>query len=206
MNVLYIVAGLVAVALGRLPVRGPAQAGVVRMTTNDFLQVGLYLVVLLLLVKPVGSYMALVFADDAEPRYALRWRGGARASIACAASAADDDMGWKRYALAMLLFNVLGVVAVYRAAACAAVVAAESAALRCGVARFGDEHRDQLRHQHQLAGLRRRVDDELPDPDAGPGGAELPFRGDRHRGAGGGGARLRAVRSAASGWAISGST
>ena len=33
------------------------------MTTNDYLQLGLYLVVLVLLVKPLGTYMALVFAD-----------------------------------------------------------------------------------------------------------------------------------------------
>lgn len=46
------------------------------MTTNDFLQIALYLVVLLLLIKPVGSYMALVFA---EPRHALRRRRRARA-------------------------------------------------------------------------------------------------------------------------------
>ncbi|MEO7324128.1 MAG: potassium-transporting ATPase subunit KdpA, partial [Dokdonella sp.] len=33
------------------------------MTTNDYLQLGLYLVVLVLLVKPLGAYMAAVFAD-----------------------------------------------------------------------------------------------------------------------------------------------
>ena len=33
------------------------------MNTNDYLQLELYLAVLLLLVKPLGAYMALVFAD-----------------------------------------------------------------------------------------------------------------------------------------------
>ena len=47
------------------------------------------------------------------------------------------------------------------------------------------EHGRQLRHQHQLAGLRRRDDDELPDPDARPDGAELRLGGDRHGRAGG---------------------
>jgi hypothetical protein len=48
-------------------------------------------------------------------------------------------------------------------------------------ARFGFQHGGQFRHQHQLAGLWRRIDDGLPGPDAGPDGAELPFRGHRHR-------------------------
>ena len=45
--------------------------------------------------------------------------------------------------------------------------------------------RRQLRHQHQLAELRRREHPELPDPDARAHGAELPLRGDRHGRAGG---------------------
>ena len=50
-----------------------------------------------------------------------------------------------------------------------------------GIARFRAEHRHQLRRQHQLAGLRRRIDHELPDADAGAHGAELRVRRDRHR-------------------------
>ena len=82
------------------------------MTTNDFLQVGLYLVVLLLLVKPVGSYMALVFADT--PNRVTRFGSGVERVIYRLCGIRDDEaMGWKRYALAMLLFNVLGVLVVY---------------------------------------------------------------------------------------------
>ena len=82
------------------------------MTTNDFLQVGLYLVVLLLLVKPVGNYMALVFADT--PNRVTRFGGGVERVIYRLCGIRDGEaMGWKRYALAMLLFNVLGVLVVY---------------------------------------------------------------------------------------------
>ncbi|MBT2145554.1 MULTISPECIES: potassium-transporting ATPase subunit KdpA [unclassified Rhodanobacter] len=82
------------------------------MTTNDFLQTGLFLLVLLLLVKPVGSYMALVFAD--APNRITRFGGRVERGIyrLCGISS-SDEMGWKRYALAMLLFNVLGLLAVY---------------------------------------------------------------------------------------------
>ncbi|WP_448103070.1 potassium-transporting ATPase subunit KdpA [Luteibacter jiangsuensis] len=82
------------------------------MTTNDFLQIGLYLVVLLALVKPMGHYMALVFAD--EPNRVTRFGAGAeRLLYRLAGVRSDEDMGWKRYALAMLVFNVAGVAFVY---------------------------------------------------------------------------------------------
>ncbi|MGY3040170.1 K+-transporting ATPase ATPase A chain [Rhodanobacter sp. TND4EL1] len=82
------------------------------MTTNDLVQIGLFLAVLLLLVKPVGSYMALVFAD--APNGVTRFGGRVERGIyrLCGISP-SEDMGWKRYALAMLLFNVLGVLAVF---------------------------------------------------------------------------------------------
>ncbi|MHB1283567.1 MAG: potassium-transporting ATPase subunit KdpA [Metallibacterium scheffleri] len=82
------------------------------MSTNDYLQMALYMVVLLALVKPVGAYMALVFAETPNrvtcfgaPIERLLYRlGGIRA---------DEEMSWKRYALAMLLFNLLGLLALY---------------------------------------------------------------------------------------------
>jgi len=82
------------------------------MTTNDYFQLGLYLVVLLVLVKPLGSYMALVFADT--PNRVTRLGAWLERSIyrLCGIQP-DEDMSWKRYALALLLFNVLGLLAVY---------------------------------------------------------------------------------------------
>jgi len=82
------------------------------MTTNDILQIGLFLFVLLVLVKPVGSYMVLVFAE--APNRVTRFGGRIeRVLYRLCGIRADEEMGWKRYALAMLLFNVLGVLAVY---------------------------------------------------------------------------------------------
>jgi potassium-transporting ATPase potassium-binding subunit len=82
------------------------------MTTNDYLQIGLYLAVLLLLVKPLGSYIAAVFSDT--PNRVIRiGAGGERLIYRLCGIRADEDMGWRRYALAVLLFNILGVLAVY---------------------------------------------------------------------------------------------
>ncbi|WP_233839931.1 potassium-transporting ATPase subunit KdpA [Dyella sp. 2HG41-7] len=82
------------------------------MTANDFLQIGIYLVVLLLLIKPMGDYMTHVFAD--EPNRLTRAGAGIERLLyrVCGIDP-NEDMGWKRYAIAMLLFNVCGMVFVY---------------------------------------------------------------------------------------------
>jgi K+-transporting ATPase ATPase A chain len=82
------------------------------MTANDFIQIGIYLVVLLLLIKPMGSYMTHVYAD--QPNRITRLGGGVERLIyrLCGIKA-DEDMGWKRYAVAMLVFNVCGMLMVY---------------------------------------------------------------------------------------------
>ncbi|MFC4528688.1 potassium-transporting ATPase subunit KdpA [Dyella halodurans] len=82
------------------------------MTTFDFFQVVLYLAVLLVLIKPVGSYMALAFAET--PNRVTRFGGGVeRLLYRIAGVRADEQMGWRRYAIAMLLFNMVGMLAVY---------------------------------------------------------------------------------------------
>jgi K+-transporting ATPase ATPase A chain len=71
----------------------------------------------LLLVKPLGSYMAWCLpirpiasrALAAAPEKLIYRLCGIRA---------DEDMGWKRYALAMLVFNVLGLLVVYCCSVC----------------------------------------------------------------------------------------
>jgi potassium-transporting ATPase potassium-binding subunit len=82
------------------------------MTANDYIQIIVYLVVLLLLIKPMGSYMTHVFAD--RPNRITRLGGGVERLIyrVCGIKA-DEDMGWKQYAIAMLVFNVCGMVMVY---------------------------------------------------------------------------------------------
>ncbi|WP_130617617.1 potassium-transporting ATPase subunit KdpA [Dyella amyloliquefaciens] len=82
------------------------------MTTNDFLQTAIYLVVLLLLLKPVGSYMAKVFAET--PNGVLRaGRPVENLLYRLSGVRAEEQMGWRRYAIAMLIFNMAGLVVVY---------------------------------------------------------------------------------------------
>jgi K+-transporting ATPase ATPase A chain len=82
------------------------------MSLNGYLQVGLYLAVLLLAAKPLGSYMARVY--EGQPTLLSRALGPSERLIYRLLGTREaDEMGWKRYALAMLLFNALGLLAVY---------------------------------------------------------------------------------------------
>ena len=160
------------------------------MNTSGWLQLGLYVVVLLLLAKPLGAYMAAVYEGRATRAQRI---GGPLERLIYRGAGVDPerDMGWIEYSLAMLWFSLLGGLFVYALQRRPAMAAAQSADHGRGLAGLGVQHRGQLHHQHQLAGLRRRGHDELPDPDAGARGAEFRLGGDRHGGAGRADSRLR---------------
>src|SRR5499433_3431775 len=82
------------------------------MTFNGYIQIGLYLVVLLALAKPLGGYMARVYMG--QPSGLDRVLGPLERLIyrLCGVRA-EEEMGWKTYAIAMLLFNLFGFLAVY---------------------------------------------------------------------------------------------
>jgi K+-transporting ATPase ATPase A chain len=82
------------------------------MTWNALIQCGLYLVVLIGLGVPLGAYMARVYLGEA--RLAERIIGPLeRLFYRASGVRADEEMTWKRYAAAVLLFNLMGVVVVY---------------------------------------------------------------------------------------------
>ena len=89
-------------------------------------------------------------------------------------------MDWKQYAWSFLLFSLLSTLAVYLLLRAQAVAPAQPGAHGRGVADDRVQYRHQFRDQHQLAGVRRRNDDELPVADAGAHRAELRFRGGGH--------------------------
>jgi K+-transporting ATPase ATPase A chain len=82
------------------------------MTPHAWLLLGLFLLVLLALVKPLGAYIAKVM--EGHPILALRLGGPIESVIyrLCGVRR-DEEMGWLPYALALVLFNALGVLAVY---------------------------------------------------------------------------------------------
>jgi K+-transporting ATPase ATPase A chain len=82
------------------------------MTLNGWLQLVLYFVVLLALVKPLGAFMARVY--DGQSTWLDRIVGPIEQLIDRLSGVnPQSEMNWKTYALAMLLFNLFGVIAVY---------------------------------------------------------------------------------------------
>ncbi len=82
------------------------------MTALAAVQLAIYIGVLLALAKPLGIYMARVY----EGRPMLLGRAlwpVERFLYRIAGVKADDEMDWKRYALAMLLFNFVGFLLLY---------------------------------------------------------------------------------------------
>lgn len=81
------------------------------MTVNGVLQLVIYMVVLIALVKPVGLYMANVY----EGKTALNRIFGSveRFIYRLFGTSETTEMNWKTYALAFLVFNAIGIFVVY---------------------------------------------------------------------------------------------
>ena len=82
------------------------------MTANGWLQLGFFMLVLLALAKPLGEYMARIYEN--RPFGLDRLLGPLERLIyRLSGVRADEEMTWKGYALAMLAFNFVGLLAVY---------------------------------------------------------------------------------------------
>lgn len=81
------------------------------MNSHAWILLGLFLLVLLLAAMPLSRYMAAVMEGRG---FAVRLGGGLESLLyrLCGVRK-DEEMGWKQYALAILLFNLLGALAVY---------------------------------------------------------------------------------------------
>ena len=82
------------------------------MTAQGLLQLAIYVIVLLALAWPLGVYIARVF-DGPAPWLVRVLAPLERGIYRVCGVRPDESMNWKRYALAMLYFNALGLVVVY---------------------------------------------------------------------------------------------
>ncbi|HLZ35555.1 MAG TPA: potassium-transporting ATPase subunit KdpA [Nitrospira sp.] len=82
------------------------------MTLNAFIQIGLYFTVLLALVKPVGWYMARVY--EGQTCGLDRVVGSLERLVYRLCGVREtEEMDWKTYGIAMLVFNAVGLLALY---------------------------------------------------------------------------------------------
>jgi K+-transporting ATPase ATPase A chain len=82
------------------------------MNTRDWLQIIAYVAVLLALAKPLGDFMARVYQGERTFLDPLL-RPIERLLYRAAGIRTDEEMTWKVYAVAIMLFNGLGILAVY---------------------------------------------------------------------------------------------
>jgi K+-transporting ATPase ATPase A chain len=82
------------------------------MSANGYLQLAFYVVALIALAKPLGAYMANIYQE--RPAF-LNRIGAPFERLLYRASGVDParEMHWTEYAIAMLVFNFLGFLAVY---------------------------------------------------------------------------------------------
>ena len=78
------------------------------MNSHALILLGLFVAVLLLTARPLGAYIANVI----EGRFSLAGKIESPLYRLCGIRR-DEEMGWLKYAIAILLFNVLGLLSVY---------------------------------------------------------------------------------------------
>jgi K+-transporting ATPase ATPase A chain len=82
------------------------------MSTSEFIQIFVYLAVLLICAKPLGSYMARIY-EGQTPGVARSLRTLENGIYRICGIRTDDESDWKRYATDMLLFHVVGFAVLY---------------------------------------------------------------------------------------------
>ncbi|MCL4266909.1 MAG: potassium-transporting ATPase subunit KdpA [Anaerolineae bacterium] len=82
------------------------------MTLFGWFQLILYITILLLLVKPLGAYMARVYQGERTFMHPIL-QPAERLIYRLVGTDPTAEMNWKTYAVAMLLFNFVGLILVY---------------------------------------------------------------------------------------------
>ena len=81
------------------------------MTGNGFFQITIYVVALLALAKPLGGYMARIYQGESAVN---RWLAPVEGLFYRVSGVnPKQEMRWTDYAIAMLVFNLLGALAVF---------------------------------------------------------------------------------------------
>ena len=74
------------------------------MTSNVWIQIGVYVLVLLMVTKPMGIFIAHVM-QGGNGGYMRPLRPIEHGLYRLFGVDADEEMGWKQYAIALLLFK-----------------------------------------------------------------------------------------------------
>ena len=123
------------------------------MTAQSWLQVALYVAVLVALVKPLGLYMTAVY-EGRRTFLTPVLRGLERMIYRFAGVNEQSEGDWRRYTLAVLLVNFIGFVAVYLLQRLQDVLPLNPQGFAAVSPDSAFNTAVSFRHQHELAGLR----------------------------------------------------
>ena len=152
------------------------------MSAASLAQYGAFLLIVALLVRPVGGYLARVFSGERTWLDPVM-RPLERAIYRLAGVDADRRDGLEALCRVLRRVRPRRHAAAVRGAAGAAVAPHVRPGVPAGAARSRprDEHGDQLRDHDDLAGVRRRDHDELSEPGLRSHVPEFPGRSRRPR-------------------------
>ena len=149
------------------------------MTTNGIFQILVFIAVIWALAKPIGAFMAKVFAGERTWLHRLL-RPVETAIYKLCGIDETAEQHWTAYAGALLVFSLVSLLFTYLIQRVQQWLPLNPQGLGNVAARPGLQHGGQFHHQHQLAVVHARNHHELPDPDGRAGHAQLLLRRGRH--------------------------
>ncbi len=129
--------------------------------------------IVIALTRPLGAYMARVYRNE---RVFLTPRARRRSSgspTGCSGSTRDEDQDWKAYARTLIVFSLFSWLALYLILRTQGIQPFNPAGFDSGPWDVSFNTDLLVRHQHELAVLRRRDDAQLLRPDGRADGPEL---------------------------------
>src|SRR5262249_5623217 len=143
------------------------------VTSNGWLQIALFGVIVIAITRPFGGYTTRVFAGE-RTFLSPVLRPVEHFTYWCCGVDETEEQSWRVYAVSRLFFGVPGFATLY-ALQPAMVSAVQPAGAGWGRAGAGVQHLGKLRHQHELAVLRAGDHDGLPCSDGGAHGPQFRF-------------------------------
>ncbi len=140
------------------------------MTANGWIQIALYCVVVMLLVKPLGGYMTRVFNGERTFLTPVL-RPLERGLYTVSGVREDDEQHWVTYGVAMLVFTLAGFVILYALQRLQGMLPFNPQGMTAESPDLAFNTSVSFVTQHELAVLRARDDDELPGADGRADGA-----------------------------------
>ena len=148
------------------------------MSSYSWLQLGVLTAILLVSTRVLGAYIAGVFGGGRALGDRV-FAAGRAIALPRVRGRSDARAAWPVYALALIAFSLVSVLGLYLLQRVQGSLPLDPTDAKAVPPALAFNTAVSLRHEHELAELRWRADDEPPHPDGGARGAELPFRGGR---------------------------